>query len=650
MITYSITDRGFDLFFKDYKFFSHSINNPCFEIGIGSGNFKQKHSIFTIKEKKLERFPLSKFKLLSELDNQVIIEFSDKDNNMVVEFYVKDDKLLITPKCENSSINRFWMTMNASEEEAIFGCGEQFLNLNSRGKTIPIWVEDASPLSRGEHTYYPQPNFISTKKYFCHIETSFYSKFNFENKITHKFEVWDIPSEICIGKYDNLLDTVKNLNFFLGLQPKPADWIYDGIWLGIQGGTEIVDKKIKKALQHDVKVSAVWCQDWQGIRFTSFGKQLFWDWKYDDKIYPNLPEYIKRLNNQGIKFLGYINTMLAIEGDLYKEASKKGYCLKNKDGEDYLVMMTDFPAAQTDLSNPEAVDWLKSVIKKHMLGIGLNGWMVDYGEYLPIDPKLFSGISGEEFHNQVPTIWTKLNYEILEEEDLLDEVIFFTRSGFTGTSKYSLLFFSGDQRVDWDEKVGLPSVIPGAINIGLTGIGYYHFDIGCYTTYGDFKRDKELFMRSAEMAVFSMMMRTHEGNRPDDNWQFDSDSETLDHLANMVDIHLALKPYLRHLSDEYYESGLPPIRGLFLHYENDPESYKIKFQYLFGKDLLIAPVIKPNCNIWKVYLPKDNWIHFWTGKEFSGGWIEIESPIGSPPVFYRRDSEYRVLFESISKF
>ncbi len=649
MIKYMATNRGFDLFFKNYKFFSHSVSNPCFEIGIGFGKYKQNHSAFTIKEKNLKRIPLINFKVLSELDNQIIIEFSSDENSMVIEFFVKENKLIITPKCETSFINRFWMNLNANEEEAIFGCGEQFLNINLRDEIVPIWVEDASPPSRGKHTYYPQPNFISTNNYFCHVETNFYSSFNFKEKNRHKLQIWEIPKEIYIGKYDNLLEAVKNLSFFLGLQPKPADWIYDGIWLGIQGGPDIVDIKIKKALQHGVKVSAVWCQDWQGIRYTSFGKQLFWDWKYDEKIYPDLPKYIKSLNKKGIKFLGYINIMLAIEGTLYKEASKKGYCIKNKDGDDYQVLMTDFPAAQIDLTNPEAIDWLKSVIKEYMVGIGLNGWMIDYGEYLPIDPKLFSGISGEEFHNQVPTIWTKLNYDVLKEENLFGEVIFFTRSGFTGTSKYSLMVFSGDQRVDWDEKVGLPSVIPGAINIGLAGIGFYHFDIGCYTTYGIFKREKELFMRSAEMATFTMMMRTHEGNRPDNNWQFDSDDETLDHLANMVNIHLALKPYLKHLSDEYYESGLPPIRGLFLHYQDDPELYKIKFQYLFGKDLLVAPVIKPNCKIWKVYLPDDSWIHIWTGKEYSGGWIEVDSPIGFPPVFYRRDCEYRTLFDSISK-
>jgi alpha-glucosidase len=339
--------------------------------------------------------------------------------------------------------------------------------------------------------------------------------------------------------------------------------------------------------------------------------------------------------------------MLAIEGDLYKEANKKGYCIKNQVGDDYYTMMTDFPAAQLDFTNPDAIEWIKSVIKEHMIGIGLNGWMVDYGEYVPTDAVFHSGISGEEFHNYSPTIWTKVNYDALKEENLLGNLIFFTRSGFTGTSKYSIIHFSGDQRVDWDEKVGLPSVIPSAINIGLCGIGYYHFDIGCYTTYEKFKRTKELFMRSAEIATFSMLMRTHEGNRPDVNWQFDSDQETLDHLARLVKIHVYLKPYLQSLSEEYQNQAIPPIRGSFLHYEDDNQLYNLKYQYQLGEDLLIVPVIKPNKQIWSVYIPNDKWIHIWSGKEFSGGWVEVDAPFGKPPVFYRKKSKFATLFEEI---
>ncbi len=647
MIKFEQDNEKFKIYFRDNLFFSHNPENPCFKIGIGIGKYKQSHASFTIKDNIIKTILLKKFKILNKSDNQVIIEFSEDNYNLVVEFFVKEDKLLITPKSENEDVNRFWMNIVSYKDESVYGCGEQFRLLNLKGNIIPIWVQDASPELRGDHTYFPQPNFISSNHYFCHVEINSYSVFNFESDLYHELHFWNIPSEILIGKYDSLLKTISELNKYLGLQPKLPEWVFDGIWLGIQGGPEIIDEKIQKALDYNLKVTAVWCQDWQGIRYTSFGKQLFWDWKYDDKLYPNLPDYIKKLESHGIRFLGYINSMLAIEGNLYKEATKKGYCLKDKDGKDYYTTMTDFPAAQIDFSNPNAVEWLKDIMKKNMVGIGLDGWMVDYGEYVPVDSVPYSGISGEQFHNISPTLWTKLNYEVIKETNLLGELIFFARSGFLGTSKYSIIQFSGDQRVDWDEELGLPSVIPAAINIGLCGIGYYQFDIGCFTTYGKFKRTKELFMRSAENATFSMVMRTHEGNRPTENWQFDSDNETLRHLAKMVKIHIELKPYLQHLSDEYQNKGLSPIRGCFMHYEDDPELQNNKFQYLLGRDLFIAPVIKPDHKKWEVYLPKDNWIHLWTGVEYQGGWIVVDAPIGIPPVFYRKASSFKALFESI---
>jgi len=144
-------------------------------------------------------------------------------------------------------------------------------------------------------------------------------------------------------------------------------------------------------------------------------------------------------------------------------------------------------------------------------------------------------------------------------------------------------------------------------------------------------------------------MRTHEGNRPDSNWQFNSDRETLSHLAGMTDVYTKLKPYHIELSKEYSETGIPPVRHPFLHYENDETLHKLKYQYMYGRDLLIAPVVKKGKTKWKVYLPEDKWIHMWSGKKFTGGWITIESPLGKPPVFFRADSKSSELFREVGK-
>jgi alpha-glucosidase len=649
MIQFEAIEDGFNIYYKNFKFISHSKKKPCLSIGFGTGKYKQNHSAFIIKENLEKKIPLRTFRILNQDSDSILIEFSHNEYKLKVEFIEKKQNIVLYPSTENNTLNRFWLKLNSTEDEGVFGCGEQFSDINHNGHRVPIWVEDASPPTRAKHTYYPQPNFISSNRYYCHIETTNYAEFDFTQADKHELYIWNIPKEIIIGKFESVIEAIQNLNKHLGLQPRPADWMYEGIWLGIQGGPENVDRKVEVATTHNIKVSGVWCQDWQGIRFTSFGKQLFWNWKYDEGIYPNLPEYIKKLNSEGIRFLGYINTMLAIEGDLYKEASEKGYCLKNENGEDYLTLMTDFSAAQIDFSNPDAVKWIKSVIKKNMLGIGMNGYMVDYGEYVPVDATPHSGVSGEEFHNLSPSLWNKLNYEAVKEENLLDDIIFFTRSGFTHSSKYTMMHFSGDQRVDWDEKVGLPTVIPSSINMGLCGIGYYHFDIGCYTTYGKYTRTKEIFMRSAEIATFTMLMRTHEGNRPKANWQFDSDEETLNHLSKMVKIHLHLIPYLKHLSNEYQEEGIPPVRGCFIHYENDRKLFNLKYQFMLGQDLLIAPVIKPKIDKWKVYLPDDVWIHLWSRKEYVKGWNEVDAPVGQPPVFYRKNSQFKDLFSKLTE-
>jgi len=261
---------------------------------------------------------------------------------------------------------------------------------------------------------------------------------------------------------------------------------------------------------------------------------------------------------------------------------------------------------------------------------------------------LHSGVSGVDYHNQYPVDWQRANYEAVKEAGKLGEIIFYTRSGYSHTSKYSTLIWAGDQLPTFSMDDGLASVIPAALSLGICGIGYHHSDIGGYTTFQPFfKRDKETFMRWAEHSAFTPVMRTHEGNRPQINVQFDSDPEILAHLAKMTRIHVHLAPLFKELSDEYQQTGIPLMRPLFLHYPDDNRVHQIKYEFLLGPDLLIANVLKPKKATWKVFLPNDTWIHVWSGKEFCGGWHEVEAIIGHPPIFYRKNSQNAALFDSI---
>ena len=272
-----------------------------------------------------------------------------------------------------------------------------------------------------------------------------------------------------------------------------------------------------------------------------------------------------------------------------------------------------------------------------MLGIGMGGWMADFGEYLPMDCVLYNGESPELWHNRWPAIWAKLNREAVEECGVQDDVFFFTRAGHTGTIKESAMMWTGDQHVDWSVDDGMPSVIPATLSLAMSGYGLTHSDIGGYTTFQKMKRSKELLMRWEEMNAFSPLMRSHEGNQPVNNVQFADDAELLAQLARTTKMHAALKPYLKKCVAENAERGIPVMRPVFYHYD-EPEAYKESTEYLLGRDILVAPVLKEGAVSRTVYLPKDNWVNIFTGQQYYGGTVEVKAPIGQPPVFVRKDS------------
>jgi alpha-glucosidase len=220
------------------------------------------------------------------------------------------------------------------------------------------------------------------------------------------------------------------------------------------------------------------------------------------------------------------------------------------------------------------------------------------------------------------------------------------RAGYTGVQKHCPLLWAGDQSVDFTRHDGLVTVIAGALSSGLLGNAYYHSDIGGYTSLFGNVRTAELIMRWAEMAAFTPVMRTHEGNRPRDNLQIDQDPRVLAHFARMTRVYAHLAPYLKSLAAEASSRGLPVQRPLFLHFEDDAQTYAIQDAYLYGPDLLVAPVWEAGKTEWTTYLPDGaEWVHVWSGRTFVGGReAMVASPLGEPPVFYRTGSGFADLF------
>ncbi len=662
--------NGIELIENSKTLFVHTAEQPALFVGIGQDKMEIYRGNFDIEDYVIERVAL---KCTKVIDDQTI-EFSvhhDEPAILVMKLTDNGADGKLSFECKDEQYNRFWIRLPSSKNEKVWGGGEQMSYLNMKGRHFPMWTSEpgvgrdkTSPItfqadvtgkSGGDYynTNYPQPTFISSEHYACHLDSTAYSDFDFRQPDFHELLVWAIPNAVEFYTAPTYLDIVEKLSLRFGRQPKLPDWIYNGVVLGLKGGEENSFSRMENAIAKGVSVAGLWCEDWAGVRVTSFGKRLFWDWKWNKDRYPNLDKKIKELRERDIRFMAYVSPYLCSDGELYPIAKEKGLFALNKDGEVALVDFGEFYCGVVDFTKPEACEWYKQeIIQKNMLDMGISGWMCDFGEYLPTDNTyLANGVDAKIMHNAWPTIWAKVNAEAVAEKGLTGDTLFFMRAGFTGVQGYCPMLWAGDQCVDFSRHDGMNTVICGALSSGLLGNAYHHSDIGGYTSLFGNRRTKEVFERWADMAAFTSMMRTHECNRPDENFQFDQDVGTIAHLARMTNIYRHLTPYLKSLSEEASTKGYPVQRPLFTHFEHDPVTYDIQDHYMFGADLLVAPVHQGGVTEWKVYLPAGEvWVNVWTDQEIQGGQsVTVPAPIGKPPVFFRKNSQWKDLFLGIKE-
>jgi alpha-glucosidase len=682
LIRFEFDNQKFSLNFKGKNILSHNSQRACIQLSHNIPDFRmhpRSVSNYKIKNHLSNHTPLIRISKIEQEQDSILIEFEEL---IRLEINVVHNRLELTfnpldkIKQNPNFYNHFSFSMPALDDEAIYGCGEQFSYLNLRGRCVPLWTQEPGFAKNhsiykyfgdllmgagGEWwtTYYPQAIFVSSRNYFVNVETYTYTELDFRNRNYHQLRINEIPKKIIIDVAESAPDLLNSLTSYLGRQRPLPSWIMDGVILGIGGGMDSSNEqslpaKINRAKQKNTKIAAIWAEDWTGLREFKAQTRLFWNWKFSPTMYPNLPAYITQLKAEGIRFLGYNNCFLMYDSEIYEYAKDRGYLVKDKNGEPYSLTMFTFAAVMLDLSNPDCWNWIKSIIKDHMIGIGLDGWMCDFAEYLPIDGVVHSGTDPYLHHNEYPVLWAKVNAEAVHEmkrDSGQDAVIFFSRSGNFKTTQYSPLIWSGDQVMTFWLDSGLPAAINSAISMGFSGVGQIHADIAGEFGILWFKRTKELFMRWTEYGAFTPVMRTHEA-KGHSGWTLDSDEETLAHFAKFSRIHAALLPYFEDAVKAYQESGLPIIRHPFIHYEEDTTFHLkkprlLQYQYLLGRDIFVAPVIQKKSISRKLYLPNDQWIHLWSDREYSGGWVTIPAPIGEPPVFIRKASKFVDLFKML---
>lgn len=574
-------------------------------------------------------------------------------------------------KNADKEVTNIAVRFKSPQDERIFGFGEQYSYLNMQGRAVPVWVQEQG-IARGKmpdsilvnvvsryssgawHTSYaPVPYFITDRSRALVLENSQFSLFDFQDEKEAEIQVWASEMSGRLFTGNNPKEVLKSYSGFAGRMSPLPDWANKGTIVHIQGGSERVRNVAEKLTDAGVPLAALWIEDWAGTRDQP-GPRLNWNWQVDRTLYPDWEKLISDLREEGIRVLIYFNPYLietsddSSQGkDLYTMAKERGYFIKNDHGKAYpLDVEGPNNVGMLDMTNKAGREWIKGIMKRQ-LELGISGWMADYGEYLPSDAVLDSGADPMSHHNRYPVEWARLNYEALKEADKTDEALFFTRSGFTKSPAKATLFWAGDQNIGWGKHDGLKSVVPALLSSGLSGFSLNHPDIGGYRSISvplfTYHRSVELVKRWIELATFTSAFRWHSGSEPEKNIQVYENEEIAKYFARFGRVFKALGSYRNRLMEEARDKGLPLVRHLMLHYPDDPEVYGLKQEFMLGPEFLVRPVVSKGVRKVSVYLPKGEWIHLWTDKKYGnrqkGVWVDIEAPLGRPPVFYRRDSE-----------
>jgi alpha-glucosidase len=659
---FSAVDGGFDLYFAGRVALRHRADCPALVMARGAAQVTMRQGNFRMDDApsdgiEPQECTVSDGSVEWRLAGQPVARLAAADNTLTLT--------AIDP-----AYDRLTLRFHAEPGETVWGGGEQMSYLVLNGRAFPMWTSepgvgrdkttrltrlmDEQGMAGGDYwnTNYPQPTFLTSRWLAVHLDASCYSVIDCTDPAAHAVSAWSNSARFELHAADSPQALVSALSTRFGRQPPLPDWAIGGAVLGLKAGERSFER-MERFIDAGAAISGLWCEDWAGIRETTFGRRLFWDWQSgarSEARYPALARHIDGLHTRGIRFLAYANPYLAVDGDLFDEAQAGGHFALRQDSDaPYLVDFGEFDCGVVDFTRAETRTWFaEQVLGREMLDIGIDGWMADFGEYLPTDVRLADGSDPMEAHNRWPVLWAEVNAMALASRGKTGDAVFFMRAGFSGVQGHCPLLWAGDQSVDFTRHDGIGTVITAALSAGLVGNAYSHSDCGGYTSLHGNVRTAELMQRWCELAAFAPVMRSHEGNRPDDNLQYDSTPELLACFARWSRLHAALAPYVRHLCGEAVATGLPAQRPLFLHYPDEAALHAVQDQFLYGADMLVAPVIEEGATTRAVILPGDGpWRHLWSGRDFAPGAHTIAAPLGQPPVFTRPDSAFAALFASL---
>lgn len=378
------------------------------------------------------------------------------------------------------------------------------------------------------------------------------------------------------------------------------------------------------------------------------------DFRFDPEFFPDPEKMVEELRSMGIEPMVSVWTPVDYRSENFEEMMDRNLLVHVEQGVDITMRFFDGETLYVDMTNPQARRYVWGKLKKNYLDKGIHLFWLDEAEpgYTKYDYGNYRYYLGPslEVGNIYPQMYTRLFFEGLTGAGHPD-MVNLVRCAWAGSQRYAALVWSGDVASTW---TAFRRQICAGLNMGMAGIPWWTTDIGGF--HGGNIQDpgfRQLLVRWFEWGTFCPVMRLHgarnphtdhvnsrgeailDEGAPNEVWSYGPELEDI--FVRYIRFREKMRPYVRELMREAHEKGTPVIRPMFYEFPDDGKCWDLKDQYLFGADVLAAPIVYEDTYERQVYLPKGaSWTLIYDGTVYEGGrTVTVPADIGRIPVFLR---------------
>jgi len=345
-------------------------------------------------------------------------------------------------------------------------------------------------------------------------------------------------------------------------------------------------------------------QDWQ-----YWGKYGWNSMRFDEEFYPNPKQLTDSLHQQGIKLMVSVWSKIDKNSEVGKQMEQEGHYIPNTDWIDFFA--------------PDAAQAYWQHFSKRLVPLGIDAWWQDATE--PENDDLAGRMvnhgrwKGEQVRNVYPLLVNKTVYEGLRHDRPQQRPMILTRCGFPGIQRYGSAMWSGDVGNDWET---FRRQITAGLGMQAAGIPWWTYDAGGFFRPNDQYTNQDYIdrmLRWIETSVYLPLMRVHGYMSNTEPWNYGEEAKSI--IAQCLQERYRLQPYIYSYAAAIANEGSTLMRPLVFDFPTDTEALQQKYEYMFGKSLLVSPVTEPNVTTWNTYLPKHaaGWYDYYTGKHYEGG-------------------------------